>query len=117
MAKTIRNRVEEIHTNALAHGWWDDTKDYGDRLAKIPEKILLVHCELSEAVEEFRVGKIKTYYDAETNKPEGVFVELADAMIRLMDLCGACGVDIEQLIEEKHNYNKTRSHRHGNKTI
>lgn len=117
MTKSIRVRTEEIHANALNHGWWDDTKTYDERLAKIPEKILLAHCELSEAVEEFRVGNIKTYYDPETGKPEGVFVELADAMIRLMDLAGACGVDLEQLIEEKHNYNKTRSHRHGNKKI
>lgn len=117
MAKTIRNRVEEIHANAVTHGWWDDTKNFDDRLAKIPEKILLVHCELSEAVEAYRTNDIRTTYDHETGKPEGVFVELADAMIRIMDLCGACGVDIEQLIEEKHNYNKTRSHRHGNKTI
>ena len=116
MAKTIRNRVEEIHANALAHGWWDDTKNYDERLAKIPEKILLVHCELSEAVEEFRNDKISTYF-GEDGKPEGVFVELADAVIRIFDLAGACGVDLEHLIECKHHYNKTRSHRHGNKKI
>ena len=115
MAKTLRNRTDEIHGNAVAHGWWDDTKNFDDRLAKIPEKILLVHCELSEAIEEYRTGNIQTYYV--DGKPEGVFVELADAIIRILDLAGACGVDIEQILEEKHNYNKTRPHRHGNKII
>lgn len=115
MKKGLNTYRDQIHANAVAHGWWDDTKDFDERLAKIPEKILLVHCELSEAVEEFRAGNIKLYYA--DNKPEGVFVELADAIIRILDLCGACGVDIEHLLELKHQFNMQRPYRHGNKKI
>lgn len=115
MAKTLRMRMDEVHANAVAHGWWDDTTSFDDRLAKIPEKILLVHCELSEAIEEYRKGNIQLYFDKE--KPEGVFVELADAIIRILDLAGSCGVDIEHLLEIKHQYNTKRPYRHGNKTI
>ena len=115
MTKGLNTYRDQIHANAVAHGWWDDTKDFDERLAKIPEKILLVHCELSEAVEEFRTGNIKLYY--EDDKPEGVFVELADAIIRILDLCGACGVDIAYMLELKHQFNVKRSYRHGNKKI
>ena len=113
--KTLRIRMNDVHNNAKAHGWWDDCTTLEERRAKIPEKILLVHCELSEAVEEFRTGNVAMYYDKE--KPEGVFVELADAIIRILDLAGACDVDIEHILELKHQYNLKRPYRHGNKVI
>lgn len=48
-------------------------------------------------------------------KPEGVAVELADCMIRILDYCGHAGIDIEEAIRIKHEYNKTRPYRHGGK--
>lgn len=69
---------------------------------------------MSDSLNDLRNGNVSTYYV--DGKPEGVFVELADAIIRILDLAGACGVDIEALVEEKHNYNK-RPFRHGNKVI
>jgi NTP pyrophosphatase (non-canonical NTP hydrolase) len=50
-------------------------------------------------------------------KPEGVPIELADCIIRILDYCGHAGIDIEQAIKIKHEYNKTRPHRHGGKVI
>jgi hypothetical protein len=46
-------------------------------------------------------------------KPEGLVVELADAVIRCMDLCGALGLDLEEAIRAKHEYNLSRPYRHG----
>ena len=116
MTKTLRMRQDEIHQSAVAHGWWEGKGSYDSRIESIPEKLLLIHSEVSEACEEYRNGNIETYY-TKYNKPEGVFVELADVVIRILDLAGACGVDLERLIEEKHNYNLTRTYRHGNKKI
>lgn len=115
MAKTLRMRQNEIYENAVEKGWWDGVSPE-EKVKLIPEKILLVHAELSEAVEEFRNGTIDTYIGA-GGKPEGLWVEMADAVIRILDLAGAFGVDLEHVIEVKHEYNKTRSHRHGGKAI
>lgn len=39
--------------------------------------------------------------------------EIADAFLRLMDLCGAYGIDIERHIQMKAYYNKLRPPKHG----
>ena len=46
-------------------------------------------------------------------KPEGYAIELADAVIRIADLCGYMGIDLEAAIREKMAYNATRPHKHG----
>lgn len=39
--------------------------------------------------------------------------EIADTIIRLFDLCGALGIDIEKHIELKFTYNKSRDYKYG----
>lgn len=39
--------------------------------------------------------------------------EIADAFLRLMDLCGAYGIDIEKYIYYKQIYNRLRPTKHG----
>lgn len=39
--------------------------------------------------------------------------ELADAIIRILDICGGLDIDIEKYIELKMKYNKTRDRMHG----
>jgi len=41
--------------------------------------------------------------------------ELADVVIRVMDMCEAYGINLESEIEKKHKINKGRPYRHGNK--
>ncbi len=78
---------------ALEKGWWDDCLtgsmlDGAKIWEVIPEKIALVHSEISEALEDFRVGKMVTTL-REDGKPEGFGSELADVCIRWWDLLGA----------------------------
>ena len=46
-------------------------------------------------------------------KPVGVPSELADVIIRVLDACGAWGIDIVQALDEKMAYNDTRPPLHG----
>ena len=116
MSKSIRCWADAIHENATLHGWWDDAATPEEKHKLIPEKLLLVITELAEAVEDYRVQRMDTYIGA-GGKPEGFWVEVADAVIRVLDLAGAHKVDLEHIIELKHEYNKTRPMRHGGKVI
>jgi NTP pyrophosphatase (non-canonical NTP hydrolase) len=87
-------------------GWHDTPRDPLSVMA-------LVHSEISEAVEELRRGTPMVDYPGKGGKPEGYGVELADAMIRIMDFCGSEGIPIGRLIEKKLKYNMTRPYKHG----
>lgn len=117
---TIENLVDKAHGTSLGKGWWDDER-HGlelDRLLvrkTIPTKLCLIHSEVSEALEDYRDGNFATVLN-EQGKPEGFASELADIIIRVADLAGALGIDLEQEITEKMKFNLTRPRRHGGKT-
>ncbi len=46
-------------------------------------------------------------------KPEGIDIELIDALIRLLDLLGSRDVDVDALLKQKLAYNASRPARHG----
>lgn len=48
-------------------------------------------------------------------KIDGIPVELADIIIRILDYCGYLNIDIGTVVEDKINYNIIRGFRHGNK--
>ncbi len=110
-SKTISDWTKEVHENAKSHGWWENPRREG-------ELLMLVTSEVAEAFEEIRNGHAmtETYY-SEGGKMEGVPSELADIVIRVMDLCGYYGVDLEAAIAEKHAYNVTRPFKHGGKKL
>lgn len=46
-------------------------------------------------------------------KPCGIPSEMADVIIRVLDICGRYDIDIQRAILEKVEYNRTRAHKHG----
>ena len=109
---TIETHVGASNQPAKSKGWWDDP----DR--NIGEILALIHSEVSEALEVYRLkGKdsLKEQWFDEKGKPEGFTVELADVIIRIADLCGEFGLDLESALTTKLSYNQTRPYRHGNK--
>lgn len=102
---TITELVNESHKNAEYHGFWNPPPEIGTSLA-------LIHSEISEALEEKRQGNPDIWH-ADSGKPEGFAIELADAMIRIADLCGFLKIDLESAIIEKMDYNENRPYKHG----
>jgi hypothetical protein len=82
------------------------------------EKVLLVIGELSEGVEELRAGHhpCDTYFNPDKpDKPEGFPIEMADAIIRLLQLTAALGIDMDAAVALKEKYNNSRPYKHGKK--
>ena len=118
--KSLAQWQLEIHELAIEKGWWSElANDQVPRNSLIANKLLLIHSEISEAVEELRESSVTTptMFEYENGKPIGFLIELADTVIRILDLCGALNINIEEAIRVKHEYNKTRSHRHGGKAL
>ena len=98
---TISEWQVAIHTLAVSKGWYDGPRG-------VPELLCLIHSEVSEALEAYR--------DSPEDHLSSLFSEeLADIFIRLADMAEYLEIDLEKAIIEKHEYNKTRTFRHGNK--
>lgn len=106
---------KEVFQTAKEHGWWPE---FGGQIdfdeVNIPEKLALMHSEISEALEHYRGGQMELFTD-HSGKPDGLWVELADCIIRILDLAGAYDIDMEYMLRVKADYNKTRPYRHGEK--
>ena len=103
----INETVQAVHETAKSKGWHE--------VERSPLEIhMLVVSEVAEATECAR-KRTEPVWIGLDGKPEGEAVELADAVIRIMDYFGAKGWDLEKVIQEKMEFNATRPHRHGGK--
>lgn len=98
----------QFHAHALARvsGWWEeyDAMPLVSRKHFIAGKMALVHSEVSEGLEGFR----KSLMDDHLPHRPMVEVEMADAIIRILDLAGALNLDVAGALIEKLAYNQRR---------
>jgi NTP pyrophosphatase (non-canonical NTP hydrolase) len=102
----IKDYIKESHDTAIEKGWWDTERNFGEQIA-------LMHSELSEVLEDHRNNIPTNLIYFEENKPCGIPVEFADLLIRVFDTCGKYGIDLENALKIKMEYNKTRPYKHG----
>ena len=139
-SSTITDLSKSIYEHNTKVGWWDDleklrrlkdqildssnlTEDYKSEILNdinksinliITQKLALVHSEISEALEGVR----KDLKDDHLPQYDMFAVELADAIIRILELAGAFNIPIGNIMMEKLEYNSkrvdhTRKHRSG----
>lgn len=109
----MQELINRIHSQNVAAGWWTNL-DTGESLESkngekpkrnVPEMLCLIHSEISEAMEGYR----KNLMDDKLPHRTMLEVELADAVIRIMDMCGGLGLDLDGAILEKIEFNKNRA--------
>jgi len=91
-------------TNVLK-GWTKRERSDGEMIA-------LIHSELSECLEAMRRGNPPSKKIPEFSWAEE---ELADTVIRIIDLCIKNDYDLPKAMCAKMEYNKTRPYMHGGK--
>jgi NTP pyrophosphatase (non-canonical NTP hydrolase) len=121
----IKEIQQEIHKVNVEKGFWEDRKNVG-------EVLMLIVSELGEALDAHRGGK---WADVDAFNARGIDRtdtedfqsdfqqcikdtfedEIADTVIRILDMCEGFGIDLETHIRLKLEYNKTRPYKHGKK--
>ena len=98
MYENLNKLAKHCHNEAKQAGWHDTPREDGTMLA-------LIHSEISEALEEL----CKNQMDDHLPHRPMAEVELADALIRILDFVGMRGYDLGGVVQERLDYNRTRS--------
>lgn len=111
MVLDLQSFALQVHQTAKSKGWYEEERSFGDVIA-------LMHSELSEVLEAYRInGDPTKSWTTLRGKPEGVSSEFADVIIRILDTCVRYRIDIEEALLLKAAYNETRPYRHGGKAL
>lgn len=95
--RTIGELAREIHRNAREKGFWGE-----DGKRNFLEALMLIVSEAGECCEAYR-----------KQERENMAEELADMVIRTLDLAEGFDIDIEKEVLKKMEYNKSRPYKHG----
>lgn len=123
--KSMNELAQEVFKNAQLKGWYDN---HGG--TNMGERIALIHSEASEMLEADREDRYcksninavngwhypEEFQKAYVDNVKGTFEEeLADIVIRCLDMAAFKGIDIESHVAAKMRYNTLRPIKHGGK--
>lgn len=129
----IKKMIKKSHEVAKEKGFWESERNVSEMLMLIVSELaeaqealrknhyadkslstgLLVDIELHKTDDEFNIMSGPWKAGFEKNVKSTFEDEIADVAIRLFDLCGGLGIDLEKHIELKMMYNSMRGYKHG----
>lgn len=109
---------------AAAIARWREYKGFETKWSNVPEKLMLIVTELSEAMEAYRFlpsaaimvleGDVPfQLLDEDSGTVSEFEMEIADAFIRLFDLAGSLSINLDRVIADKMAFNQNRPVKHG----
>lgn len=98
--------AREIREINAANGWnVTEAVDWSDTY-KVPAVLALITSEVSEALEAFREDDGENFVE-----------EMADTLIRVLDVVAAFDLDFDGAVRRKMDTNRQRGHKHGGKRV
>lgn len=127
----LNDLARSIYKANAAKGFWPEEPTTRNK----PEALMLMVCELAEAMEAFRKNRFAVEVNSslahlnalstnqgdleifkahfQDNIKDTFEDELADTLIRILDYVGGFNIDIDAHIKTKLAYNATRPYKHG----
>lgn len=120
---TLNEIAAQFQALAEEKGFRENIKD-PTSIEAVGVYVANFHGECSELWEAARAGRLHDVCDkADKMREHGIMPltcleeELADMIIRALDIGNVFGVDIDRAVRLKYEFNKTRPHRHGGKLV
>ena len=120
----LNELAKTVHENAKSKGFYDNKKNIGEMLC-------LIHSEVSEALEADRkkqyckmdkpqenvlmgwTSDIDFQHDYKDKVKGSSEEEMADIVIRVLDMCAFKNIDLDLHVKAKMRYNSSRQFMHG----
>jgi NTP pyrophosphatase (non-canonical NTP hydrolase) len=118
-AKAVNQMAIEAHQLSKEKGWYDKPETEAEYVARCCANM---HGEISELWEALRKNQLRSDCDKADEMEARHLIrlscveeELADIVIRAMDMAERLNIDLGRAIINKHAFNETRQYRHGGK--
>lgn len=120
----INQLAKQIHENAKSKGFYEGEKNIGEMLCLIHSEVSEAlecdrknkHCAESDAFLAISIPNTEHFKIAFANDVKDTFeAELADIMIRVMDLAAYKKINLEMFIKVVMRNNSLREYKHGKK--